>query len=149
MNDEIWQKLLDLVKKHTGSDGRLDLAKVEAELADFLSHNRDLMDPHLTAQSYIKKLDNSRKVKPRGSKQTVFAFEPDGWLTVGDQERVEMRKATREDAVAHIAIITANHAAVTEAYAQEMAYWNSRLQAWKAKYKTLQQVEINEFGSQP
>jgi hypothetical protein len=145
MNDLVWRKAEELIDHYTQSNGHVDLLSAEADLELFLLSRPELMDPRMVAQRYIEKIDRSRKVSPRGT-QSKFSFEPEAWLTVGERERVQMSLATREDVIAHIAMVSENHAGVTQAYAMEMAYWNSRLQAWGKKHKTLGAVEADKFA---
>jgi hypothetical protein len=141
---EIFQKLDEIAALHQEPTRDFDVANVKRDLALFLHQNRDAIDVDRLALSYFAAYDRSRQ--PKFDSRQLSFFEPEAWIPVGRNRRIEMRFATLAHLRAWEGIETSEHVPSVVAYNRKITYIQSRTAAWDvSKYKTLGDLEAAEF----
>lgn len=131
-------KAAELWSCSTDADGKLEkLAVIEAVHAWLVIHP-EYSNIWQQASDAVEQIDVARRPKT-GIQSSLF--DPDAYIATGEGTRVQMGRASKNDTLQWMQILTTEHLSGLHAYTEKLTYINSRIAAWEAHHATLADVE--------
>lgn len=140
--DEAFRQAEEIWADNTDDNGRVDLATVRSELAQWLTENPDKSSAAREADTIVDRLD--RQKRPHEDvlvgQQSFDFYNAEAFLPVGESERVQMKKLSKEDLARWWIIETTNKVRQDDRYSNKWHWYQRQLSDWQPQHQTLGDV---------
>ena len=140
--DDAYEQAEEIWARNTDENGHVDLEVCRVEMETWLEENPDKSSAKREAYTIMDRLDRQKRPQEDilSGQQAFDFYEAEKFLPVGESERVQMKKLTKEDLARWWIIETTIKVRHDDRFSNKWHWYQKQLSDWQPQHQTLGQV---------